>query len=250
MQHKLYLPLAFTAGAGQPRLPLADGHGPAQAGRDPRAGERGDGRDREPDRRGAPGDRKGWGSASSRCRTTSSTRDTIRGLWFLLAGVELRAADRVRQRRQPAARARGACGSGRWRCARRSARRRGASSRSSSPRAWCWRCLAGVRASPWRWAHARDRWRDAGLHAAFRGRRAAEHPRARRSRSRRRSLAACSSAARPPGRPRAWTSNETLKEGGRSAAERPPAAAAARWWWSSSRLALALLAGAASRSTA
>ena len=56
----------------------------------------------------------------------------------------LRAADLLRERRQPAAGARHRARRASWRCARRSAPAAGASSGSCSPKAWCCRSIGGA----------------------------------------------------------------------------------------------------------
>ena len=75
------------AGADQPRHQLAHGHGPAEAGGHAGAGERRDGRDRRPDRGGFPDERKGWSISVEPLQNNFLDRDTIRGLWLLLAAV-------------------------------------------------------------------------------------------------------------------------------------------------------------------
>ena len=85
---ELYMPLAFTPEQINHTFHWLLGHGPPEAGRDARAGERRDGDDRasgSPTR--SPTRRRAGASASSRCRTTSSSPNTINGLWFLLGAA-------------------------------------------------------------------------------------------------------------------------------------------------------------------
>ena len=67
---------------------------------------------------------KGWSASVEPLQNNFLSKETIRGLWLLLGAVALRAADRVRQRGQPAARARHRAPARRSRCEPRSARRR------------------------------------------------------------------------------------------------------------------------------
>ena len=189
----------------QPRLPLAQRHGPPQAGRDARAGERRDERYREPHRRGAPGFQEGLGHQRRAAAEQLPPAQHHPRALVPARRRELRAADRVRQRREPAARARG--GTPARGCGALVPRRLASAHRHSVPgrerRARGPRRTLRGRAG--RGAHASVPGRDAGLHAALRSGRAAEHPGAALQPGARRSSRACCSAAPPRGRRRVRT---------------------------------------------
>ena len=84
------------------------------------------------------------GACGSRGVHDAMVGDTKSALMVLLGRGRLRAAHRLRERRQPAARAGDVRAGARSRSASRSAPAAAASSRSGSPRAWCCRLVGGV----------------------------------------------------------------------------------------------------------
>jgi putative ABC transport system permease protein len=96
----------LQARADQPRLPLAARHGAPEAGGD--AAQANANMDQVTSRIAElnPRSNKGWSATVEPLQNNFLSKETIAGLWLLLGAVGVRAADRLRERREPAPRAR------------------------------------------------------------------------------------------------------------------------------------------------
>ncbi len=165
-------------GPDQPQLPLAAGHGPAQARRHGGTSERADGGHCQTHRRRLPRPEKGLADQRRAAAQQLPLPEHDQRALVPARRGRLRAPDRLRQRGEPAPRP------GCFKAARGGAQvlpgRLAPSDRDPVPRGERAAGAPGrpLRARPGRRHHARDPGRDARLHPALRGGRAPEHPRA------------------------------------------------------------------------